>query len=66
MSAFASIVESQHDCAGSIRFGTTACMLRLLDEAGGVLERVQWTSFQFPLVQKTVRRALLHRFRMAS
>jgi toxin ParE1/3/4 len=36
--------------------------LRLLAEAGGVLERVQQTPLQFPIVHKTVRRALLHRF----
>ncbi len=36
--------------------------LRLLDEAGGVLERVQRAPLQFPIVHKTVRRALLHRF----
>jgi len=36
--------------------------LLLLDEAGGVLERVQRTPVQFPMVHKTVRRALLHRF----
>jgi hypothetical protein len=36
--------------------------LRRLAEAGGVLERVQHTPLQFPIVHKTVRRALLHRF----
>jgi plasmid stabilization system protein ParE len=36
--------------------------LRLLDEAAGVLERVQRAPLQFPIVHKVVRRALLRRF----
>ncbi len=36
--------------------------VRLLDEVSAVLERVQRTPLQFPVVHKTVRRALLHRF----